>query len=1151
MKQHVISRRSSLPRLALVASAALAFAACAVDSAPVGLRRTPSGPGARVVFDTSRRPLPEVPLPNDIATFPDPTSRTGLRVNVSLVAPTNMERMARGGLNDLEGWGTYAPIWASFDKSPNADPRDAALDLGEVRRRMPRGDFDFADDPVYLVNLTTGVPVVLDMGSGSLQAVLREPGLYWANDPHAKDSNLLFETREEGAGLTQAQYRPDLDLDFDGVLDHPNTLGAAGIDTYDNLLTWYERETDTLILRPLVPMDEKTEYAVVFTDRLLGADHRPVLSPFEYVHHPQQKNGADRLRGALNDARHSAYFGDLAGTGLDHVAFTWTFTTQPTQEDLRLLRDGLYGKGPFARFATQFPPKVLVASAAGQVGGGEAQPAGWQADPKCAVPATKPYVFDLGDPSVLKQFTDILGKVGGGSARDNAALVESLSHIDHVIIGDFESPYLIGDPAHEGADDRFHVNFKTGEGEVGHDKVHFWMVVPKETPGHKQPFPITIEGHGYGGQSENVISFGGELARQGIASVTIDMPHHGMGLPPGQEAIVRGALSGMCYAPLADAVMSGRAQDVNGDGTKDSGWWWWTPHLFHVRDNVRQGILDSMQMSRIIASFDGVARGDQDLDGDGKPELAGDFDANGTPDVGGPISALGGSLGGIVTQILGGVDHKLETLVPVVGGGGLTEIALRSYGVANAVMEQSLTPIVVAVPASERPPSGTNKQTNCGGDDRSVRFVVNDGRDSPEIEIACLHPDELGGAMTVRLVNVTTGEVRCAGTTDALGHFRVPVPASIGDALDLQIYPQAHAVVSYGTCALRPDAPVGRRIATFEQRAPTPGQVAGDATCTGDDGCAQFTDKFFPVGSKLVAPQEGLGLVRQSPLFRRFFALGQAVLDPADPINFAPYFMMKPLVTPDGTTRPPRPVLNMPSVGDNYVAAHTEIAFGRAAGMVPFLPPEFATRYPEYREYCAPPSLYAELGNRTPNQVLIDTYMTEGIGRLNRTPAGPSCKANVIVAPDCKDTIDASVCKGALFDVDWVSEGKLPFDQQHLAKPLRLARRADLAVADVAALDRVWEPRLAAPAFNGKGWTAGPPIMAQLHMYSDPRGVHGWSGGACSVWDPQQYALGLITRFIATNGQDVLYLTRPVGHQCLVDHSCEFMAAVTVQSTKP
>jgi hypothetical protein len=1145
MKHRIKSSTFSSSRAAAGVLACLVMAACAVDTAPTGLRRTPEGPGAHVVFDTARRPLPEVPLPNDVATFPDPTSRTGLRVNVSLVAPTNMEKMARGGLNDLEGWGTYAPISAAFTKSPDADAREAALDLSEIRRRMPRGDFEFSDDPVYLVNLTTGVPVVLDMGSGSLQAVLRSPGLYWPNDPHAKDSNLLFETREEGLGLTQDQYRPELDLDFDGVLDHPNTFGANGIDTYDNLLTWYERETDTLILRPLVPMDEKTEYAVVFTDRLKGADHRPVVSPFEFVHHPQQRAGAERLKSALNDASHAAYYGDLAGTGLEHVAFTWTFTTQPVQEDLRLLRDGLYGKGPFARWANEFPPKIVISNAAGQVGGGEAQPAGWQDDAKCKVPANKPYVFNLGDPSVLKQFTDILSKVGGGGPRQNAALVESLSHISHVIIGDFESPYLIGDPAHEGPDDRFHVNFATGQGQIGHDKVHFWMVVPKETPTHHQPFPITVEGHGYGGQSENVIDFGGELARQGIASVTIDMPHHGMGLPPGQEAIVRGALSGMCYAPLADAVMSGRAQDLNGDGVKDSGWWWWTPHLFHVRDNVRQGILDSMQMSRIITTFDGTTHGDQDLNGDGAPELAGDFDANGIPDVGGPITALGGSLGGIITQILGGVDHQLSTLVPVVGGGGLTDIALRSYGVANSVMEQSLTPIIVAVPATERPLDGTNKQTNCGGADRSVRFVVNDGRDSPEIEIACLRPDELGANMTVRLVNVTTGEVRCAGTSDDAGHFRVPIPASVGDKLDIQVYTQAHAVTSYGSCELRPDAPAGRRITTFEQRAPTPRQVSSDATCDADAGCAQFLDHFFPVGSALVAPQEGLGLVRQSPLFRRFFALGQAVLDGADPINFAPYFALKALVRPDGSVMPPRPVLNMPSVGDNYVAAHTEIAFGRAAGMVPFLPPDFAARYPEYREYCAPPSLYAELGNETPNQLLVDTYMTEGIARLNRTPAGPTCQANALPAADCKATISPEACQGALYDVDWVSEGKMLFDEQHPAKPLRLARRADMRVTDAGNLDKVWEPRVSTTALSSKGWTQGPPLMAQLHMYSDPGGAHGWVGGPCSAWDPQQYALGLIARFIATNGQDVLYLSRPVGHQCLVDHSCEFMAPVS------
>src|SRR6185312_6002418 len=98
---------------------------------------------------------------------------------------------------------------------------------------------------------------------------------------------------EEGAGLTQDQYSPALDKDFDGVLDHPNTLGPlppGGIAGVDDLLTWYERESDTLILRPLLPMKEMREYAVVITDRLHGPDGRVARSPFAYVHHPEQKD---------------------------------------------------------------------------------------------------------------------------------------------------------------------------------------------------------------------------------------------------------------------------------------------------------------------------------------------------------------------------------------------------------------------------------------------------------------------------------------------------------------------------------------------------------------------------------------------------------------------------------------------------------------------------------------------------------------------------------------------------------------------------------------------------------------------------------------------------------------------------------------------
>ena len=97
-------------------------AACAMDTIPSGLQATPAGDGPVVVFDLLRRPLPEIPAPNDVATFADPTSRTGRRVNVSLVAPTDLEQDARDGFAEMEGWGTCPPISVSFTRGKGIAP---------------------------------------------------------------------------------------------------------------------------------------------------------------------------------------------------------------------------------------------------------------------------------------------------------------------------------------------------------------------------------------------------------------------------------------------------------------------------------------------------------------------------------------------------------------------------------------------------------------------------------------------------------------------------------------------------------------------------------------------------------------------------------------------------------------------------------------------------------------------------------------------------------------------------------------------------------------------------------------------------------------------------------------------------------------------
>lgn len=1126
------------------------------DVAPDPLRATPPGTGATVVFDLLHRPLPDVPIPNDMATFPDPTSRTGRRINASLVAPSHFEQVARQVFSEMEGWGTYAPIWLRFEKPPTAAPLDAALDLENVRARMQGDDFAFADDPVYVIDLSTGVPAVLDVGSGSFPMVLKEPQKYWPNDPHVASDTLLFDPRDEAPGLTT--YDPAYDTDFDGVIDHPNTLGPGGDHPgVDNLLTWYERETDSLIIRPLLPLKEKTEYAVVMTDRLRGSDGKPVRSPFPGVYHPQQRVSIARLRDALSkkdDPKWAAYYGDIAGTGLDHVAFAWTFTTQPVHEDMQLLRDGLYGQGPFARFKDEFPPKVTVMKAAGNVSGDI------DGSPECQARAKTPYVIKPNDPDVRESFKIMYKEVFDYDPGDIKALDESNTSVDHVVVGYYDTPFLQGAPDALDPDARFHVDFKTGKGDVRHDKASFWLVVPKATARSKQPFPVALFGHGVGGNGTESLAHGGNYARNGVATVTINMPMHGFPAAVDYVTIANGELGRKCLKPWVDALFLGRTHDFNGDGETDPGWWWWTAHVGNVRDNVRQGTLDEMQFTRILRTFDGKTLGD-DYNGDGKPELAGDFDADGVVDVGGPelpIYSAGESLGGIMSEIHGGIDHQITATAPMSGGGGLSDIALRSYGVVET-LAQLMSPLVVSIPATDRPPNKNGPRTNCSMTQRSVRMLVDDGDSVPEVEIACLDPGEDSANMTVVLTNLANGEQRCARTL-ADGRFRVPIPASVGDRLDVQFYGMPDAVTDYKTCRVKTGAPAGRRITTFEQKAPTYGKVAADAPvgvdlarqgareCSSPNGCAQFMDQFFPVGDALIAVQEGLGDGRNTPEYRRLAGLVQAIVDPADPINYARYYMLEPLLDPSGKPTPPRGLLNINTVGDGFVSISTGVAFARAAGAVPFFAPQALSLYPEYQEYVTPQALYDLYGHRTPNQVLIDTHLVEGIARLGRHPAGPACgvnynKADPVTCPG-NPVPDPNTCKNTLFDVDWLSEGRQMYDAQHLAAPLRLARRADGLVSKGTALAKAWEPRLLGTPLStddAQAWKADARTVGLVNVYIQPGGKHTWeTGDACKLWDDATYGGNMAGHYFATGGKDPYYLSHPASHQCLERKDCDF-----------
>ncbi len=709
----------------------------------------------------------------------------------------------------------------------------------------------------------------------------------------------------------------------------------------------------------------------------------------------------------------------------------------------------------------------------------------------------------------------------------------------------------MGDPQSADPDLHFRLNYRTGEGDVHHDAVPFMLTIPKTTAQHGPPFPVAYWYHGTGLEDLEMVAHAGLYARQGIALASFDAPGHGLALSKGQRIVLEALVKGACLGPGATAMEASRAIDLNGDGAGDSGGLVWSAHMLHTRDGVRQTVVDGMQLIRVLKSFDGKTRSGQDYNGDGNPndDLAGDFNGDGIVDLGGPAAAYfssGGSFGGLVAQMHGAIDPSIVASAPVSGAGGMVTVALRSKLTPAPVLEQVMGPLVVALPSSARPPLASGQQTQCTGDELSVRWVVDDLRNSHEVEIACLAPTELASGMTVVVTNERSQERRCARTAGD-GTFRVALPSTADDAVDIQVYRIPDAVDAYGSsCNPVPGAPLGRRISTWEQSAPfyTPVAIEG-LTCPIDAGCAQFREAYYPVGSPLVAPQTGYGLPRQTPDFRRLMNLAQAALDPGDPINFAKLYVLAPPQDPDGLPMPPRPLLDVHTVGDPIVPTGMGMAFSRAAGALPFLPPAAADEMPEYADWATPQELWDEWGGRSPDQVMIDRYEIEGLPRLERTPLPPGCGVNyqTPVTKTCSSPPpnDAATCAQVVADGDYLGQNTQNILPNHPNPPLRLARLAARA-SSTAQLSSTWAPRIQGVPFAADGkWQPTQALLGMLNAYLQPLGQHDWSiGDTCQLWNGTTYMDNLLVRFFSTRGQDLYFLSHATSHECLATGTCPF-----------
>jgi hypothetical protein len=844
---------------------------------PEGLRATPAGDGPLVKIDWDAVPLPDIPYPNDLATATDPTSPTGLRLNVPIAARTEMEKHAREKLNLLSGFGIYSPIAVAFE---------APLDLDNIAARhrddIKLGDAQFEDDAFFLIDLSPSSPdfgkaIALDVGHGRYPMDVPDTARYFPNDSRNTSPSLVFDTVEEdldGDGVLDWGE----DTDNDGVLDHPNIYPDGG-DPRDDLLTWYEKQTNTLLFRPVRPLREKTTYAVVLTERLVGEDGNPVRSPWKYVSHLRQTEALAPLADALPSL----------GLTLEDVAFAWTYTTGDVTGDLVAARQGLLGNGSLAGLHAAFPAGVNEAVQVHEIDGLD----------ETRLPA--------------ERLISTLGNLGlfSGAAAD--VLTANYSTFADVIVGgSFTTPNFMGEPGQltgafpqvEDADDYWQIDAFNGTYAARAERVVFTCVLPKGVP---QPAPVVAFGHGYGSSRFDFLGFSWAFARMGMAACAFDYPGHGPTVDADEEELIETVLSATGLLPFYEHLKDARYRDLDNDGVPDSGGDQWTADAFHTRDMVRQAAIDHAQF---LDSVTACGTGTMTLP-DGSTTVSCDWDGDGTPDIGGgaKLYQIGGSLGGINTAVAAAIVDEVEAWAPVVPGGGLLDVAFRTEigGAVEAMHGRLLSPLFFGYPNG----------------DGSLRIVqmVNSVTDMVEIPVATVPSFPAGGRVV--LENLINGEVH-EGLIPTDGTFRIAIPADAASAFEKRALA--------GIPEAGPEAGTTYWIADPL----TAGDALSISLYTADGTLVHTVDTWeadtlfqgvtYPAGSPLVAAAEGLGHTRASPELRRIGFVFSAILEPGDPIAYGRQLTDEPF---NGV---PRNIVLMPTPGDSIVSVNTGIALARSAG---------------------------------------------------------------------------------------------------------------------------------------------------------------------------------------------------------------------------
>jgi hypothetical protein len=460
---------------------------------------------------------------------------------------------------------------------------------------------------------------------------------------------------------------------------------------------------------------------------------------------------------------------------------------------------------------------------------------------------------------------------------------------------------------------------------------------------------------------------------------------------------------------------------------------------------------------------------------DPKNPAAGTFFKAGDPNPGSDLFAFGVSLGGILAGVLPAVEPAVTAAAAASGGGGLSDVALRTQlaPVVSSVMLGSLGPFFANCDfdfAAQRCAPGQP------GTSPTLVLVVQDVNRERELPVA---PLTLAPGDSVTVTNLDHASDNCQRdhvcatvTADANGRMRVGVIAD-PPILSVSRTKVANAPDRVTVTVLQP----GDHLRVGVLRS-TGSQTQNIANFGFD---VSFFGVTYRAGDPLTAPARGWGYERNTPDFRRLVALSQAILEPGDPVSYAPYWF-KDLLT--SVRSAPLPALVVGTVGDPSVPVSTAIAMARAAGLVEMTQPDPAYGIPM-------------------DQVLVQAGVVEGIANLRRLAdpsSGPLAKlgAHLSCAPpaDCTGDVLVDPTSYGFDPVNGVNDG---LNAPRLVPPLRSQLTRQMRLAD------------------GSQTTS-----ALLLPYLSRAGQHGFRNPQPDKpFDMDQFLANLIGRWFVTRGREL------------------------------